>query len=84
MPGGVFQGKASISGGIRPEPKTMQFFLADPVLDRLDMAALPADSAGRIKAALTPALEQYFRENPVYNPAGPVAAAVLRVEVKAV
>ena len=60
-------GLVDVSGGIRYEPNEGRFYLADPVVERLQMQGIPEKYASRVSAALTQAIADYYATRPIYT-----------------
>lgn len=78
-------GTIDVSGGIRYQSDTGQFFLTDPMVEHFAVPGLPDDKADKIDQALTRALTEYYSERPIYTlNAGELNQAVTRMVLKRV
>ena len=60
-------GSVDVSGGIRYTAATGEFYLDDPVIERLRVQGIPELYATRVNTALTKALAEYYQEHPIYS-----------------
>ena len=60
-------GLVDVSGGVRYASETGQFFLADPIIERLQIQGVSDLYAEKVNSALSKALSEYYSENPIYT-----------------
>ena len=60
-------GRIDVSGGIRYLAERGQFFLTDPVVEDLEVPAIPAEYMEKFSTALTKALAAYYADHPIYT-----------------
>jgi len=63
-------GSIDLSGGIRYEKDSADFFLTDPVVENLDVQGVPEKYREKTMEVLTFALTKYFSEQPIYSLSG--------------
>ncbi|MFA6986659.1 MAG: DUF1439 domain-containing protein [Arenimonas sp.] len=56
-----------VEGGIKYVPVQGQFFLTDPVIERLELQGVPPKHAGSARAAMTRAIAEYYSTHPIYS-----------------
>ncbi|MEK7412327.1 MAG: DUF1439 domain-containing protein [Planctomycetota bacterium] len=60
-------GSVDVASGVRYDPETHQFFLIDPVIERLAVQGIPEKYEQKVGEALTKALSEYYQSHPVYT-----------------
>ncbi len=60
-------GSVDVSGGVVYLAEKGQFFLTDPVIEKLTVQGLPSKYSDKANIALTKALAEYYKENPIYT-----------------
>ena len=60
-------GSVDVSGGILYLAKKGQFFLTDPVIENLTVQGIAPKYIRNAKNALTKALAEYYKNNPIYT-----------------
>jgi hypothetical protein len=63
----ALRGSVGASGTLRYAPGTGEFFLDGLVVEELDLPGLPEAHAPRARDAVTRALSEYYRRNPVHT-----------------
>ena len=59
-------GTLDVSGGIKYVPERGEFFLTDPVIERLVFQGIPDKYLEKVNLVLARALTAYFAERPIY------------------
>jgi hypothetical protein len=59
-------GSVEASAGLRYDRATAQFFLTDPVVERVALEGIPEARAEKVSAVLTQAVAEYYATRPVY------------------
>ena len=60
-------GSIDVSGGVRYEAEKGQFFLTDPVIEKLQVQGISPAYTEKTNNALTKALAEYYSERPIYT-----------------
>lgn len=60
-------GSIDISGGIKYNPETAQFFLTDPIIENLKIQGLPEKHSNKANKALSKVLAEFYKKNPIYT-----------------
>jgi hypothetical protein len=60
-------GTIDASGEIKYVQATGEFFLTDPVIERLAVQGIPDAYAGKVSSALTKAVAAYYADHPIYS-----------------
>ena len=60
-------GELDVSGGVRYDDESGQFFLTDPEIENLSVQGIPADYTDRVDSVLTTALGTYYTDRPIYT-----------------
>ena len=60
-------GALDISGGVRYEAAAGEFFLTDPIIENVHIQGIPSSIANRANKALSLALEEFYRDRPIYR-----------------
>jgi hypothetical protein len=60
-------GSVDVSGGIRFQPETGEFYLTDPVVEQLAIPGVPEQHTPRVADAIARALRVYYDRNPIYT-----------------
>lgn len=60
-------GSVDVSGGIRFQAETGEFFLTDAVVEQLTVPGVPEQHAPRVAEAIARALRVYYDRHPVYT-----------------
>lgn len=60
-------GSIDVSGGIKYNPETAQFFLTDPVIENLKVQGLPEKHTNKANKALSKVLTEFYKKNPIYT-----------------
>lgn len=58
-------GELDVSGGIRYEESEGQFYLTDPIIEKLNVQGIPASITDRVNSVLTRALGEYYADRPI-------------------
>ena len=61
------RGSIDISGGIRYNPEKAQFFLTDPIIEKLNIQGLPKKHTNKANKALSKVLADFYKNNPIYT-----------------
>jgi len=61
------RGSVDASSALRYGADTGQFFLVDPVIQRVSVQGIPDQYSARVNDAVTRALAEYYRVRPVYT-----------------
>ena len=78
-------GELDVSGGVRYDGESSQFFLTDPVIENLRVQGVPAEYTDRVNSVLTKALGTYYADRPIYTlRASDVKGAAARLLLKSV
>ena len=59
--------KVDASGGIIYLAETGQFFLVEPEIENLEIQGIPQEYIEKVNLALSKALEEYYRDHPIYT-----------------
>ena len=60
-------GSVDVSGGVRYSPQTAEFFLTDPIIERLAVQGVPELYTQKVNSVLTQALAEYYASHPIYT-----------------
>jgi len=60
-------GTVDASGGISYVPEKGELYLTDPIIENLEIQGIPTKYMDKVNKALTKALAEYYRDNPVYT-----------------
>ena len=60
-------GTIDVSGGIVYLDEAGQFFLTEPVIENLSVQGVPSKYTKKVDIALTKALSEYYKTNPIYS-----------------
>jgi hypothetical protein len=60
-------GSIDVSGVVKYVPERGEFFLVEPIVERLAVQGIPEKYAKKINEALTMALGEYYGEHPIYT-----------------
>ena len=60
-------GAVDISGGVRYEPTTGEFFVIDPVVENLAIEGLPEEFTNQANDAVGSVLKAYYESYPIYT-----------------
>ncbi len=60
-------GGIDISGGLRYQPETGEFYLNDPVVEKVRIQGLSETLSNRANRALSLALAEFYQERPIYS-----------------
>lgn len=78
-------GSVDVSGGVRYVSESGQFFLTDPMIERLQIQGVSDIYTEKVNSALSKALSEYYSENPIYTlSALDVKQATVRLVLKKV
>ncbi|KPV41941.1 hypothetical protein AN478_00140 [Thiohalorhabdus denitrificans] len=61
------EGTVYASSGITYRAEKGQFYLSDPVIENLEAQGLPEEYMGKAKKALSEALAEYYKDQPIYT-----------------
>ncbi|MFA9462455.1 DUF1439 domain-containing protein [Thiohalorhabdus sp. Cl-TMA] len=61
------EGTVDVSSGILYRAEKGQFFLSDPVIENLKVQGIPEEYLKKAKKALTEALAEYYKDQPIYT-----------------
>jgi len=61
------EGSVDASGQLKYEPTNGQFYLADLVIERLDLQGVPDKHINKVSKAVSKALSEYYSTHPVYT-----------------
>lgn len=78
-------GELDVSGGIRYYAAEGQFFLADPVIENLNVQGVPSKYTDRVNTILAKAIGEYYLDRPIYTlSSSDVKTATARLLLKSV
>lgn len=60
-------GSMDVSGGIRYSSERGEFFLTDPIIERLAVQGIPDLYTDKVNSVLTKALAEYYASHPIYS-----------------
>ena len=60
-------GTVDVSGGILYSAENGQFFLKNPVIEKLEVQGIPQIYTDKVNKALTKALADYYEKHPIYT-----------------
>lgn len=60
-------GTIDVSGGVVYLEETGQFFLTEPVIENLIVQGVPSKYTKKVNTALSKALAEYYKTNPIYS-----------------
>ena len=60
-------GTVDVSGGVRYVAEKGQFFLVDPVVERLNVQGIAEKYTNKVNKALSMALAEYYESHPIYT-----------------
>ncbi|MFV0681495.1 DUF1439 domain-containing protein [Ottowia sp.] len=60
-------GAVDVTAGVQYKAETGEFFLVDPVIERLSVQGIPAQYEASLTTALTQALAAFYASHPVYT-----------------
>jgi hypothetical protein len=63
----TYSGSVTLSSGLRYDPETLQFFLNEPTVDKIDIPGVPGNLSDQITQAVTMASQQFLQSVPVYK-----------------
>ena len=69
-------GAVDVSGAIDYQPESGEFFLADPVVEALNIDGVPDRYADQSRSVIESALTEYYKTRPIYTLEGTDAAKV--------
>ncbi len=81
-------GSLDVSGGVRYEPDKGQFFLTEPVIERLAVQGIPKLYVDKVNQVIAKELNDYYSNHPIYTLSasdvkqGAARLLLKRVEVK--
>ncbi len=61
------EGSIDISGGIRYVSDNGQFFLVEPIIEKLNVQGVPEKYTDTISSAFTELIEEYYARHPIYT-----------------
>lgn len=62
----TFNGSVDISGGLRYNHETGEFFVTDPQVEKLSIKGIPEKYTDKINLVISKALNQYYQSRPIY------------------
>jgi len=62
-----FGGSVDISGGVKYQPESGEFYLTKPVVEKLAVQGLTDEYADKFSNFLGKALNEYYSKNPIYT-----------------
>lgn len=65
--GEAFEGHLMFSGGVDFDPETKEFYLINPLVEKLLVDSLPEANTEKVKEAFSEALSAYCSVNPIYE-----------------
>tara|TARA_R100000027_G_scaffold391_3_gene486 strand:- start:798 stop:1352 length:555 start_codon:yes stop_codon:yes gene_type:complete len=63
----TYKGSVTISSGLRYDAETLQFFLNEPTVDKIDIPEVPSNLSSQVVDAVTQASHQFLQSVPVYK-----------------
>ena len=60
-------GSIDASGGVRYDPTEGEFYLTDPIVERLAVQGVPAKYTDKVNSVLTKAIAEYYEDRPIYT-----------------
>lgn len=60
-------GSVDVSGGVKYDSETGEFFLTDPNIESLQIQGVSGGYTDKVNSALTKALAKFYSENPIYT-----------------
>ncbi|MBC2604257.1 DUF1439 domain-containing protein [Puniceicoccus vermicola] len=65
--GKSYSGSVQLSSGLRYDSETLQFFLNEPTVDKIDIPGVPSNLSDQVVQAVTKASQQFLQDIPVYK-----------------
>ena len=69
-------GAVDVSGAVRYQPESGEFFLTDPIIEALRVDGVPDRYADQSRSVIESALGEYYKTRPIYTLEGTDAAKV--------
>jgi hypothetical protein len=60
-------GTIDVTGGVKYVAAKGEFFLTDPVIERLELQGVSPKYAGSVRAVMTKAIAEYYSTHPIYS-----------------